>query len=75
MIIDPQESLTLNTYRVNSVEFGARTELRDGALSVDLDEVTAAARSDPRVTPFRWNSSIPVSRPASRRSRTSSSLD
>ena len=51
MNIDPQESLTLNTYRVNSVEFGARTELRDGALSVDLEEVTAAVEGQiPRVS-------------------------
>ena len=49
MNIDPKESLTLNTYNVRSVEFGAKTELRAGALAVDIVEVIAAARSDPRV--------------------------
>ena len=46
MIID--RVLTLNTYREQRRIW--RHELRDGALSVDLEEVTAAARSDPRVS-------------------------
>ena len=49
MATDLQESLTLNTFRVNSVEFGPSTEFRGGALTVDKAEITAVAKSDPRV--------------------------
>ena len=49
MPTNPRESLTLNTYKVRSVQFGPVTEFRDGILTVDRVEITAVAESDPRV--------------------------
>ena len=45
--------LRLNTFRVGSVEFGADTSLESGALSVSLDQVNSAVRSDPRILGLR----------------------
>ena len=47
------DSLRLNTYRADSLEFGSKTALESGRLTVKLDDVIREVRSDPRIVDLK----------------------